>query len=620
MSSQGSGSDGVGVYVAGAAVGAVVAVSGSAWFSAGLLNLFAGSGWSTPQLHISLLFTMLGRGEADQHGWPAQPMWLWWALTGFFTVLVAAAVTVLVLIFRRSFGNQSDAIRALARPSDVVALTPQVLRTKARKDRPSLADKPLKEISESDMGLLLGDIQLSKDRTGCRLLASWEDVILAIMAPRSGKTTSLGIPLVLAAPGAVVATSNKSDVWAATAELRRRRTGEDIWTFDPQRIAHVQQTWFWNPLRGLDSVEEAERLASHFVGTVDDERSRDIWGPAAKTLLSGLFLAAAVSGRTILDVYSWVQDETAPVPPDLLRENGFPAMAKALDGLRERPVETRGSVYFTAQEATACLRNPDITRWVVPPEQANRSGHSGHQDRGSEGAARLSESTHLTEFLARDFALTHQTMYLLSKDGGGSAAPLVAALADRLMRDATQAAEALGGRLDPPMVVVLDEAANVCRIADLPDLYSHLGSRGVIPVTILQSFPQGVRVWGQTGMDTLYGAATVKVIGPGIEDDRFAETISAFVGDRDVWKRSFSHGDGRTSKSDSMQRERILDKAGVRALTRGKALIFATGCKAAMVSLIPWYTTSEKDAIAACQKGAETSITAAAARRREMVV
>ena len=42
-----------------------------------------------------------------------------------------------------------------------------------------------------------------------------------------------------------------------------------------------------------------------------------------------------------------------------------------------------------------------------------------------------------------------------------------------------------GGRLDPPMTAVLDEAANVCRISDLPDLYSHLGSRGINVVTLL---------------------------------------------------------------------------------------------------------------------------------------
>ena len=46
------------------------------------------------------------------------------------------------------------------------------------------------------------------------------------------------------------------------------------------------------------------------------------------------------------------------------------------------------------------------------------------------------------------------------------------------MRAAERRAERMGGRLDPPLVVVLDEAANICRISDLPDLYSHLGSRG----------------------------------------------------------------------------------------------------------------------------------------------
>lgn len=78
-----------------------------------------------------------------------------------------------------------------------------------------------------------------------------------------------------------------------------------------------------------------------------------------------------------------------------------------------------------------------------------------------------------------------------------AAAPLVAALTDLVMRASRRAAEAAGGRLDPPMELILDEAANICRIADLPDLYSHLGSRGMVPVTILQSYQQGVSVWGE---------------------------------------------------------------------------------------------------------------------------
>ena len=73
------------------------------------------------------------------------------------------------------------------------------------------------------------------------------------------------------------------------------------------------------------------------------------------------------------------------------------------------------------------------------------------------------------------------------------------------MRAGRRRAEQAGGRLDPPMVVMLDEAANICRIADLPDLYSHLGSRGMMPVTILQSYEQGETVWGEQGHGRLVG-------------------------------------------------------------------------------------------------------------------
>jgi type IV secretory pathway TraG/TraD family ATPase VirD4 len=162
---------------------------------------------------------------------------------------------------------------------------------------------------------------------------------------------------------------------------------------------------------------------------------------------------------------------------EILRTAGHPLLAASLDGTRRSPAETRGSVYFTARTATKCLRNPQITAWVTPPPPGVR------RDRFSSAA----------------FPTSRQTLYLLSKDGGGSAAPLVAALTDRVMRDGVAAAErTAGGRLDPPLLCVLDEAANICRIGDLPQLYSHLGSRGIVPLTVLQSYAQGAGVLGAT--------------------------------------------------------------------------------------------------------------------------
>jgi len=56
---------------------------------------------------------------------------------------------------------------------------------------------------------------------------------------------------------------------------------------------------------------------------------------------------------------------------------------------------------------------------------------------------------------------------------------LVAALVDRVFEVAGLAATARGGRVDPPITVMLDEAANVCRIDALLDLYSFFGSQGI---------------------------------------------------------------------------------------------------------------------------------------------
>src|SRR2546430_987102 len=133
-------------------------------------------------------------------------------------------------------------------------------------------------------------------------------------APRSGKTTAQAVPFVLSAPGAVIATSNKSDLWAATATLRAEHTSGQVWLFDPQRITYQPQTWWWDLLRGLRTVEDAHRLAGHFVPTVADEHPRDLWGPAAQDLLPALLLAAARSRPTPPALARWLHEPAAPTP------------------------------------------------------------------------------------------------------------------------------------------------------------------------------------------------------------------------------------------------------------------------------------------------------------------
>lgn len=147
---------------------------------------------------------------------------------------------------------------------------------------------------------------------------------------------------------------------------------------------------------------------------------------------------------------------------------------------------------------------------------------------------------------------------------------------------------------------------------DLPDLYSHLGSRGIIPITILQSYRQGQRVWGDAGMDAMWSASTIKVIGSGIDDPDFADKLSRMIGDHDVETTSTSTSDSGKSTSVSMRQERILPADAIRALPKGSGLLFATGMRPAMLDMRPWYLEPGADELSAASARASKAITARA--------
>ncbi len=519
--------------------------------------------------------------------WPGTPTVLVACLAVVLAGAVAACAAVAWRMISRRLPRHGDPVAALRRNPGILPLTPGASIQTAARLRPSLAATSRRKISPADTGLILGDLMQPGGR-GPALFASWEDTVVAFMAPRSGKTTALGVPYVLSAPGPVVATSIKADLWAATARLRAERGGR-VWLFDPQRITCQEQQWWWDPLRGLAAVEAAHRMASHFVLTVADGRQRDLWGPAAQELLCALFLAAAASGRSLRDVARWLDDTASPTPAELLDAAGFRALGSSLRGAQSGAPETRDGIYQTARTAAACLHDEEIMRWVAPPPLP------------------------LPVFCTDGFAASRDTLYLLT-ESRASASPLIAALTDAVMRAGRRHAEVEGGRLDPPMVLILDEAANICRIADLPDLYSHLGSRGMVPVTILQSYQQGVTVWGEPGMAALWGAATRKVIGAGIDDPRLARDLSVLIGQHDVPVRSVSYGDGRASEQISWRRQDIMQAADVRALLPGTALLLATGARPALIKLRPWYSGPDATRIADAIRQAEKAMRRGARR------
>ena len=563
-----------------AVVGGGLLVFSTAWLGGTVAVLLAGGGWAPPPFGFTTLFGLLRGGPAQV--WPGHAL----AATVGMSVLT---VVVLGLAGVAGWGwyRWLPSRTGLATRRDLAPLAPEAALARAQQLRPSLAG--VDEVNPDDTGLLLGELEAVG---GPPLRASHEDTILAVMAPRAGKTTSLAVPLIIAAPGPVLATSNKPDLYTTTVTLQAQRG--TVWVIDPQNILHTPRALWWDLLASAATIEGASRLASHFIAAGTDAAHRgDFWSLAAKNLLTSLFHAARVGKKQVADVLTWLATPTDRTPVTLLKEAGREALARQLASTVAGAPETRDGIYETARQAISCLLDAQILAWVTPDPC-------------------------VPQFDPRAFATRGDTLYLLSKDGGGSAAGVTAAAADAVLRAAMATAERAAGRLDPPLLAVLDEAANVCRIEDLPDLYSHLGSRGINPVTILQSYKQGIRVWGEHGMDSLWSAATIKVLGAGLDDADFADRISRLIGEHHVPETSVSHGTTGRGVTTSRRRERVMDTGQIRALPKGTALLMATGLPVGLIRLLPWYTGPRAGELDAARKTTETAIARRAAKEGDI--
>lgn len=539
---------------------AVVVVVGAVYAAMHLGHRLAGTGVVVPADPFSVLFGLFGGDLA----WPGAAGW--WVLGGVAAVVVALGVLV-GLWLRRMRRNRSRVDRAasyMGRGRDVEDLS-----------RKSAAAKAQRLGVTGAAGVPIGRTVAA----GQPLYGSWEDMHIDIWGPRTGKTTSRAVPAILEAPGSVLVTSNKRDVVDATRDVRT--AAGPVWVFDPQAIALEEPTWWWNPLSYVTDEVRAAKLAEHFAsGSRDPGAKTDAYfDPAGQDLLAGLLLAAALDHRAITDVYTWLTRPTDETAVDVLREHGFSLTADQVAGVVSAPEKQRGGIYGTAMQMASCLTNRQVARWVTP-----------------QGAADPRPQFQPEEFVRADGG----TLYSLSKEGRGTAGPLVTALTVAVVEAAEElAARSAGGRLATPLLGVLDEAANVCRWRELPNLYSHYGSRGIVLMTILQSWSQGVEVWGESGMKKLWSASNVKVYGGGVSEGAFLEDLSRLVGDYDRLSSSTSYGRGQRTVSQQLHRERILDVADLAAMPKGRAVVLASGSRPTLIRTVPWMVGPHAEAVKA---------------------
>lgn len=344
----------------------------------------------------------------------------------------------------------------------------------------------------------------------------------------------------------------------------------------------------------VTSLKAARRLASRFVSAekIDDAQTSEYFDGGAAELLAIYFLAAASGGGDILHAYAWLSQEESQLPNKLLKKVN-PIAATKLRTAQGLYPKQRDGLYDVARRNLNVLTDPDYVRTVLPPGRIHIPGDD--TDLGE-----WMPTHSLREFDPAAFVKSTDVLYALSMEGVDSAAALTTALVGRIIDEAlTVARRSPGGRLVVPMAAILDEAANVCRLGELPRWYSHLGSQGIACQTFFQSPAQAAETWPGKQLDQLIAASNVHYYGGGVKDTDYLEDIAKAIGLHDVPRWSLSHGEHGTSHSQSWTNEPAVPVDMLFGLPKDRAVVMTTGNPPVLVRKTPWFDRPDAEAIRA---------------------
>lgn len=513
----------------------------------------------------------------------------YWIFTGLAVTVVLGSALGLWRVTRHwtrtDRRSEVRALPGLGSPSDVErAAGRRALVRRGAIVRPSAGNRPRPE----QVGYRLGQV------SGREVWCSVEDSVLLVGPPRMGKGVHVVIPWVLDAPGPVVSTSTRPDTLALTA--RARATGNrPVAVFDPQRLAGHPDGLAWSPVRGCETprtaLVRARGLAAGvgFGRTVSDS---DFWAGQTETALRCLLHAAALDERRTVDLYRWslnpalAEDAVAILTRSTAAAEGW---ADALDAVIHTDPRTRDSVWLGVRQSLAALADPDVLAAVDPAPG--------------------------TGFDPADFLARSGTLYLLaSAVASGSSAPLIAAFVEDITETARRlAARARGARLDPPLLLALDEIANLTPLPSLPSLMAEGGGSGITTLAVLQSLAQARAKWGEHAADAIWDAATVKLVLGGLAKYRDLDDVARLLGEIDEYTHTTNrsrHGDASTSTGVRMVP--VMPPDVLRTLPFGTGILLLRHTRPVVIDLKAWTARRDAKELRAAQTDAETAAAGAA--------
>ena len=344
---------------------------------------------------------------------------------------------------------------------------------------------------------------------------------MIVVAPtQSGKTTGLAIPALLEWQGPVVATSIKSDLLR-----RQRRPPPGARRGDGLRPRPGRPGWPSTRATPLQSCRhlargDAGRPLAGELGAGGQRRPADseFWYSTAEKLLAPLLFAAAGERRD--DGVGGAlarrrgRRPATPRSSELLEARRIARRReRAWQATQNREERQRSSVFTTAEMILAAFADPRVIEETVGADYT---------------PARLLDGGMNTLYLC---APRHEQERLRT---------LFATMISELLAVVYESAAATGRPIDPPLLLVLDEAANIAPIPNLDEVASTGAGQGVQLLSVFQDLAQVRSRYGDRAQ-TIVNNHRAKLFGTGISDpETLALRQSQVVGAGEFEQRTHS--------------------------------------------------------------------------------
>ena len=314
-----------------------------------------------------------------------------------------------------------------------------------------------------------------------------------------------------------------------------------MWVYDP----FTADSCSWDPLDRCDGWSAALRQ-SQWLADATQEGDSEIagyWRGEAAKLLAPLLHAAALDNQRIDAVLAWLDAQETQEPSKILRAAGADAATRQLRSVLSLDPRNRGTTFMSAGSVLAVYRFPEVIEHAA-------SGFTPE----------------------RFFDGTPQTLYVVASDHDQRLlTPIIVALLSSVLSAGADRA-ATTGPLDPTLRVLVDEAANIAPLRDLPKVLSQAAGHGIRIATVWQSLAQ-LQDRYRHGAETVLANSTAKLfLGP-IADEATRRFVSPLA-----------EASGQTSDSRRGRTARALQQ-----LDGERALLLVGSRAPAVVRLAPWW-------------------------------